>query len=102
MYRGQGASMGKVIEYPHRADASRHQEKRELEEGAAEAAKPFDPYAGGYPVPPLPGQEFTFTSRRALAGATVPGTAVSGTAVTATDVSEAISDQEAPEGNEHA
>ena len=72
------------------------QEKRELEEAAAQADKPFDPYAGGYPVPPLPGQEFTYTSRRAAAGATVAGTAV-----TATDVAEATSD-EAPEEGDHA
>ena len=84
------------------------QEKRELEEAATEAAKPFDPYAGGYPVPPLPGQEFTFTSRRALAGKTVAGTTV-----TATDVSEAVwpggsaepplsGSGEAPEEEKHA
>jgi NADH-quinone oxidoreductase subunit H len=73
------------------------QEKRELEEAAAEAAKPFDPYAGGYPVPPLPGQEFTYTSRRALAGATVAGTAV-----TATDVAEATSDDEQPKEDGNA
>ncbi len=72
------------------------QEKRELEEAAAQADKPFDPYAGGYPVPPLPGQQFTYTSRRAAAGATVAGTAV-----TATDVAEATSD-EAPEEGDHA
>ena len=72
------------------------QEKRELEEAAAQADKPFDPYAGGYPVPPLPGQQFTYTSRRAAAGATV-----SGTAVTAADVAEATSD-EAPKEGEHA
>ncbi|MFZ9986220.1 MAG: NADH-quinone oxidoreductase subunit NuoH [Candidatus Nanopelagicales bacterium] len=66
---------------------SARQEKRELEAAAEEAARPFDPYAGGYPVPPLPGQEFTFTSRRAMAGATIPGTAV-----TAADVAEATSD----------
>ena len=52
------------------------QERADQEEAAAELAKPFDPYAGGYPVPPLPGQEFTYTSRRAKAAtATVPGTA---------------------------
>lgn len=72
------------------------QEKRELEEAAEQADKPFDPYAGGYPVPPLPGQEFTYTSRRALAGATVPGTAV-----TATDVGEAVSG-DAPEEDGNA
>ena len=33
----------------------------------------FDPYAGGYPVPPLPGQEFTFTRR---ARQTVPASVV--------------------------
>jgi NADH-quinone oxidoreductase subunit H len=66
---------------------SARQEKRELEAAAEEAARPFDPYAGGYPVPPLPGQEFTFTSRRAMAGATIPGAAV-----TAADVAEATSD----------
>ncbi|MFZ8981022.1 MAG: NADH-quinone oxidoreductase subunit NuoH [Candidatus Nanopelagicales bacterium] len=72
------------------------QEKRELEEAAAQADKPFDPYAGGYPVPPLPGQQFTYTSRRAAAGAPV-----SGTAVTAADVAEATSD-EAPKEGDHA
>ncbi len=30
---------------------------------AREAARPFDAMAGGYPVPPLPGQQFTYTSR---------------------------------------
>ena len=73
------------------------QEKRELEQAAAEADKPFDPYAGGYPVPPLPGQEFTFTSRRALAGTTVAGTAV-----TATDVSEATSGEAEPKEGDRA
>jgi NADH-quinone oxidoreductase subunit H len=35
--------------------------------------QPFDPYAGGYPVPPMPGQDFTFTprARRTLTGTTV-------------------------------
>ncbi|MFM7598141.1 MAG: NADH-quinone oxidoreductase subunit NuoH [Actinomycetota bacterium] len=49
-------------------------ERARVEAAQAEIDKPFDPYAGGYPVPPLPGQEFTFTSRRAKA-ATVEGTA---------------------------
>ena len=38
----------------------------------------FDPYAGGYPVPPLPGQEFTFTRR---ARQTVPATVVESEAI---------------------
>jgi len=70
-------------------------EKRELERAAEEASQPFDPYAGGYPVPPLPGQEFTFTSRRAHAGSAVPGTAV-----TAIDVSEAVTDRPEKEGDD--
>ena len=35
-------------------------------------AAEFDPMAGGFPVPPMPGQEFTYTSRRSLAqGSTI-------------------------------
>ena len=45
---------------------------REVEEDAPD----FDAFAGGYPVPPLPGQELTVTRR---AKATVAGTAVSST-----------------------
>jgi len=38
----------------------------ELDELTAElAARPFDAMAGGYPVPPMPGQEASLTSRRA-------------------------------------
>ncbi len=51
-------------------------EEADIREAARELAKPFDPYAGGFPVPPLPGQEFTYRSRRAMAGATVAGSAV--------------------------
>lgn len=76
------------------------QEKRELEEAAAEADKPFDPYAGGYPVPPLPGQEFTYTSRRALAGATVAGTTV--TAVEPGSSVKATSDEPQPREGDDA
>lgn len=52
------------------------QERVDEEVAAEELAKPFDAYAGGYPVPPLPGQEFTYTSRRTLAASstTIPGT----------------------------
>jgi NADH-quinone oxidoreductase subunit H len=40
-------------------------------EAEAEAAQaPFNAMAGGFPVPPLPGQEFTYTSRRELAQGT--------------------------------
>ena len=47
---------------------SQRRERREEERARREAERPFDAYAGGYPVPPMPGQEFTYTSRRALAG----------------------------------
>jgi NADH-quinone oxidoreductase subunit H len=47
----------------------------ELERQAArEAAKPFEAFVGGHPVPPMPGQEFTYTSRvsrRGIPAATV-------------------------------
>ena len=40
--------------------------EREAEQAAArEAARSFDAMAGGYPVPPLPGQQFTYTPRSA-------------------------------------
>ena len=85
------------------------QEKHDLEESAAQAAKPFDPYAGGYPVPPLPGQEFTYTSRRARAGSTLAGTAVTaigpgGSAEPPLSgyVAEATSDDEQPKEDGNA
>ena len=37
----------------------------------AEANLTFDPMAGGYPVPPMPGQQAVGTSRRARAGVTI-------------------------------
>ena len=40
----------------------------EVETAAREAV--FDPMAGGFPVPPMPGQQFTYTSRRSLAQGT--------------------------------
>ncbi len=47
----------------------RRQRVRDEAEAVA-AAAPFDPMAGGFPVPPLPGQSFTYTSRRAAAQGT--------------------------------
>jgi NADH-quinone oxidoreductase subunit H len=47
----------------------RRQRERDESEAAA-AAAPFDPMAAGFPVPPLPGQSFTYTSRRAAAHGT--------------------------------
>ena len=49
-----------------RADA--RAEREEQEEAARQAAE-FDPMAAGFPVPPLPGQEFVYTPRRATAEA---------------------------------
>jgi NADH-quinone oxidoreductase subunit H len=51
---------------------------RRSKDDTDDAGKPeeFDPYAGGYPVPPLPGQELAVTPR---AKATVTATVVSST-----------------------
>ncbi len=49
--------------------ADRRNRAREDAEAAA-AAAPFDPMEAGFPVPPLPGQSFTYTSRRAAAQGT--------------------------------
>ena len=40
-------------------------------EAQAQAERDFDPMAGGFPVPPLPGQQAVFTSRRATAATIV-------------------------------
>ena len=42
-------------------------QERIAAEQAAEAAEPFDPMAGGYPVPPMPGQEMPMVTRRSTA-----------------------------------
>jgi len=56
------------------------------DDSSASAPPPeFDPFAGGHPVPPLPGQEFTVTRR---AKATVAGTTVAST-VEAADAQDA-------------
>ena len=59
----------------------------------------YDPYAGGYPVPPLPGQVLPPSPRkqRAAAAAKVAVTAGPG-AAGATDESEQVDDQEVPRG----
>lgn len=41
-------------------------------QAAADAEKPFEPMAGGYPVPPMPGQDFNYTPKaKSAVGATV-------------------------------
>ena len=61
------------------------------EAAAAEAEVVFEAAAGGYPVPPMPGQEVTITTRRSMAAST---TIVADRAVT-----EAVtSEQENPDG----
>ena len=42
----------------------------ETEAEAAALVAEFDPMAGGFPVPPMPGQQFTYTSRRSVAQGT--------------------------------
>ena len=61
------------------------------EAAAAEAEVVFDAAAGGYPVPPMPGQAVTITTRRSMAAST---TIVADRAVTETLTSE----QENPDG----
>lgn len=47
--------------------------KRQAQQDELDARKPFDPMSGGYPVPPMPGQEFTYVPRRReVATATTP------------------------------
>jgi len=49
------------------------QDRRAEAEAKAEAeaqGAEFEPMAGGFPVPPLPGQQFVYTSRRSLAQGT--------------------------------
>jgi NADH-quinone oxidoreductase subunit H len=58
---------------------------------AAEAEVVFEAAAGGYPVPPMPGQEVTITTRRSMAAST---TIVADRAVTEAPTSE----QENPDG----
>ena len=58
---------------------------------AAEAEVVFEAAAGGFPVPPMPGQEVTITTRRSMAAST--------TIVAARAVTEALtSEQENPDG----
>ena len=48
-------------------------DKRALAAEEAEQARrdqAFDPMASAFPVPPMPGQQFTYTSRRAMAAGT--------------------------------
>ncbi|MFM8825825.1 MAG: NADH-quinone oxidoreductase subunit NuoH [Actinomycetota bacterium] len=49
------------------------QDRRDREAAEAEAAalaQEFDPMEAGFPVPPMPGQTFSYTSRRAMAQGT--------------------------------
>ena len=58
---------------------------------AAEAESVFESAAGGYPVPPMPGQQVTITTRRSMAAST--------TVVAERAVTEAVtSEQENPDG----
>jgi NADH-quinone oxidoreductase subunit H len=49
--------------------------------------EPFDPYAGGYPVPPKPGEEYVVTPR---AKATVSATVLSSRTEDGTDAAAAV------------
>jgi NADH-quinone oxidoreductase subunit H len=62
---------GQLVYERRRAAGQEREQERELM-----LQEPFDPYAGGYPVPPMPGQDFAFTprARRTLTGTTVAPT----------------------------
>jgi NADH-quinone oxidoreductase subunit H len=64
--------------------ASRRERAAEAEEAAAEPAE-FDPFAGGYPVPPLPGQKLPATVGAARTPAEVGSASESGTPTESTD-----------------
>ncbi|MFA7324900.1 MAG: hypothetical protein WC005_11150, partial [Candidatus Nanopelagicales bacterium] len=53
-----------VVSWLLQARADRRTEARELADAAA-LARPFDAMAGGYPVPPMPGQQAAMPTRRA-------------------------------------
>jgi len=77
---------------------SARQERRvRAEEDAIEAERnaAFDPMSGGFPVPPMPGQEFTFTSRRERAQGTTIVQESPALATTADDLNS-----EQPEGTD--
>ena len=74
--------------------ANKKQERIDAE-FEARAAEPFDPMAGGHPVPPLPGQRFEYTPRRVLAAsaATQAGTAI-GAGALESDITSDSAEQE--------
>jgi NADH-quinone oxidoreductase subunit H len=61
------------------ADAARRQQLQDAGPNA-----PFEPFAGGYPVPPMPGQTLQYTPRvrRTVEGSVAPGPGATGTATT--------------------
>ena len=79
-----------VISWLLQIRADRKQDRLEAVR-ASKAAEPFDPMAGGHPVPPLPGQRFEFTPRRVLA-ASVAAKTTTAAAVTAGETPEQESD----------
>jgi NADH-quinone oxidoreductase subunit H len=46
---------------------------------AERAVRTFDPFAGGYPVPPMPGQQLDYRSRREAAAVMVTASAATTT-----------------------
>ena len=58
-----------VVSWAVQVRQDRRERAREEAEAAA-AARGFDPLEAGFPVPPMPGQSFTYTSRRSMAQGT--------------------------------
>jgi len=79
-----------IISWAFQAKSDRKQAALD-EAAAAEALVVTDAAAGGFPVPPMPGQDFTITTRRSMAAST--------TIVAPRSETEAVtSEQENPDG----
>jgi NADH-quinone oxidoreductase subunit H len=79
-----------LISWAFQARADRQQEALDAA-AEAEAAAVVDSAAGGFPVPPMPGQEFTITTRRSMAASTT-------IVAPRTDTEAVTSEQENPDG----
>ena len=77
-------------------------EQRQIAAEKAEAerfTRTLETHSSGYPVPPLPGQRFEYTSRRAMAGAAASATVIEAVAVDSSPAGGATddtTDEEAP------
>lgn len=75
---------------------NRVEARAQAEEEAAETPEEIDPFAGGYPVPPLPGQRLVEPEHRA--GSTRQVEPAGATRATATETTTATTSEEEPRG----